>query len=138
MLNDSFKTMDRASRESRMRNIITSKARGISNENLNRIMSAIDIEKQYTVTGSSSYESFLRNAYEEDGGDRFQVRLHAIYGSMSAGMVKDGKITATPAADNMPAAFIKHIEIALHGSIFCQDSVFIYQKRPSPEHYSSL
>ncbi len=64
MLNNTFIQMDKASRELKIRNIIRSKARGISDENLNQILAAINLDQQYTVTGSSNYDALQRNAYE--------------------------------------------------------------------------
>ena len=133
MLNDSFHTMDRTSKENRMRNIITSKARGISAENVNKILSAIDIEKQYTITGSTYFDTLLRNAYEEYRDGKYEVTMEIIYGTLDPGLVKEGKIEEEPVAEDMPAAFIKNVKIYLNSNSFCQYSVFIYQKRIPPD-----
>ena len=129
MLNDSFNTMDRVSKENRMRNIIASKARGISEKNVDRILAAIDIDKQYAVTGSRYYDSLLRNAYEEYSTGKYQVKIITIYGTLSPGLIKPGIIVTAPTADDMPTAFIKNIKIYKNGRTFCQDSIFIYQNR---------
>ncbi len=127
MLNNTFIQMDKASRELKIRNIIRSKARGISDENLNQILAAINLDQQYTVTGSSNYDALQRNAYEEDGGDKYQVKIQVVYGLLSPGLVRDGIIWDDPATCNRPTAFIKNVKIFIHGEPRCQNSIFIYQ-----------
>ena len=129
MLNTNFKNMNKTSRKDKLRNIICAKARNITDENVDSILSAIDIEKQYTITGTNDINILLRNAYIEDGGDVYQVRITPIYGNLVPGSVSATGETVEPAADDVPTAFIKETSIFDGDHNHYQNSVFIYQKR---------
>ena len=129
MLNANFKNMNKATRRDKLCSIICSKAKDISDENLARILDAVDIEKQYTVTGTTDINILLRNAFVEDGGDVFQVSIAPVYGSLKPGFVAQDGETIQPEAEDIPTAFVKTVVIADGEHQHRQNSIFIYQKR---------
>ena len=132
MINDNFKKMDQSSREEKIRNIIIAKARNIPEENIRKILDVIDIEKQYTITGTNSLETLIRNAYNEDGGNVFQVTVTPIYGTVEPGCVDINRNMTDPVIEDIPAAFIKEVHIENGAGTLHQASVFIYQPCPAP------
>lgn len=130
MLNTNFKSMNKHTRHEKMRDIIASKANGITEEHIQEIFDNIDIERQYTITGTSNITILSRNMFNEEG-DNYKVSIIPIYGDFTPGFFgQDGQMTE-PEFDNAPIAFLKQTHIYEGDRDHFQQSIFIYQPHPS-------
>ena len=129
MIKKSFCSLDHSAKAERIRQIIMAKANGISENHVCQIMDVVEFDRQYTITATGDISRFLQNAYNEDGGELFQVTVDPIYGDMAPGLSTEDGCMEYPSCTDQPAAFLKTAVISLGKRIEIQNSIFIYQKQ---------
>ena len=129
MLKAGFKSITGKEKREKLRNIITCKAAGLSEEHLQMILAAMDPELQYSITGTANLNTFLKNAYREDGGDLFQVSVTPVYGDLVPGFSDNDGCQEDASCPDEPSAFIKTVTVSFEGKTKMDNYLFIYQKR---------
>ncbi|MCI9547052.1 MAG: hypothetical protein HFH60_10265 [Lachnospiraceae bacterium] len=124
-----FKRMDKQNRTDKLKRIIKGKAKSISDEQLDEIISKIDCTKQFSIISTQSLDSLIKNAFREEKDEEeysYKVYIKTICGNLKPGLIDvDGQIIM-PETNDIFTAFIKTTVINHNDTKNVQNTLFIY------------
>lgn len=124
-----FKIMDEQNRTDKLKRVIRGKAKSISDEQLNEIISKIDCRKQFSIISTQNLDTLIKNAFREEKEEEaysYKVYIKTICGNLNPGLIDvDGQITM-PETDDIFTVFIKTIVINHNNAKNVQNTLFIY------------